>query len=44
VITFCALIGGWLGGKFVGTVKPANLRWMVVSIGTVVAIIYIVRG
>jgi uncharacterized membrane protein YfcA len=40
----CALIGGWLGGKLAGKIKPATLRWLVVSIGVTVAIIYLVRG
>ena len=44
VMAVCALIGGWLGGKLAGKVKPATLRWMVVTIGVVVAIIYLVRG
>jgi uncharacterized protein len=44
VMAACALIGGWLGGKLAGKVKPAMLRWMVVTIGVVVAIIYFVRG
>lgn len=44
VMAVCALLGGWLGGKLAGSVKPATLRWMVVTIGVVVAIIYIARG
>ncbi|PWH18543.1 MAG: sulfite exporter TauE/SafE family protein [Anaerolineae bacterium] len=44
VMSVCALLGGWLGGKLAGAVKPATLRWLVVSIGVVVAMIYIVRG
>ncbi|GAB4486084.1 MAG: sulfite exporter TauE/SafE family protein [Anaerolineales bacterium] len=44
VMAVCALLGGWLGGKLAGSVKPATLRWMVVTIGIVVAIIYIARG
>jgi uncharacterized membrane protein YfcA len=43
VMAVCALIGGWLGGKLAGRVKPATLRWMVVTIGVVVAVIYLVR-
>jgi uncharacterized protein len=38
-----ALIGGALGGRLAGKVKPAVLRWMVVGIGIVVAGIYLVR-
>ncbi len=44
VMAVCALLGGWLGGKLAGSVQPATLRWMVVTIGVVVAIIYIARG
>jgi hypothetical protein len=39
-----ALIGGALGGRLAGKIKPSTLRWMVVAIGVVVAIIYLVRG
>ncbi len=38
-----ALIGGVLGGRLAGRVKPSTLRWMVVSIGVIVAIIYFVK-
>jgi uncharacterized membrane protein YfcA len=38
-----ALIGGNLGGRLAGRIKPATLRWIVVSIGTVVGVIYLVR-
>ncbi len=36
-----ALIGGWLGGKLAGNIKPSTLRWTVVTIGAVVAFIYL---
>jgi uncharacterized membrane protein YfcA len=39
-----ALIGGVLGGRLASRVKPQTLRWVVVSIGIVVSIIYFVRG
>ncbi len=39
-----ALIGGALGGKLAGKVKPATLRWMVVTIGVIVGIIYLVKN
>jgi hypothetical protein len=39
-----ALTGGVIGGKLAGRVKPATLRWIVVTIGTLVAIIYLIRG
>jgi uncharacterized protein len=38
-----ALAGGALGGRLAGKVKPVVLRWVVVSIGIVVSIIYFVR-
>ncbi len=38
-----ALIGGALGGKLAGHVKPTTLRWIVVTIGVTVAIIYLLR-
>ena len=43
VMAVGALIGGTLGGKFAGRIKPATLRWTVVTIGVIVAIIYFVR-
>ena len=43
VMAVGALIGGSLGGRLAGRVKPATLRWTVVVIGVVVAIIYLVR-
>ena len=39
-----ALIGGTLGGRFASRVKPAILRWVVVSVGITVSTIYFVRG
>jgi uncharacterized membrane protein YfcA len=44
VMAVGALIGGVLGGRLAGKVKPSTLRWMVIGIGVVVAIIYFVRG
>jgi len=38
-----ALLGGSLGGRVAGRVKPATLRWIVVSIGFTVGVIYLVR-
>lgn len=38
-----ALIGGSLGGKLAGKIKPSILRWIVVTIGFIVAIIYFIR-
>ena len=39
-----ALLGGILGGKLAGRVKPATLRWVVVSAGVVISIVYFIRG
>ena len=44
VMAVGALIGGNLGGRLAGRVQPATLRWMIVTIGVVVAIIYFLRG
>jgi uncharacterized membrane protein YfcA len=38
-----ALIGGALGGRLAGYISPNVLRWTVVTIGLIVAIIYLVR-
>jgi uncharacterized protein len=38
-----ALIGGVLGGRLAGRIKPVTLRWTVVIIGVIVAIIYLMR-
>jgi hypothetical protein len=38
------LLGGTLGGRLAGRVMPSMLRWIVVSIGVIVSIIYFVRG
>ncbi len=38
-----ALLGGTLGGKLAGRIKPSALRWTVVTIGVIVAVIYFVR-
>ncbi len=43
VMAVGALLGGVLGGRLAGRIKPAHLRWIVVVIGVVVAVIYLVR-
>lgn len=43
VMAVGALIGGNLGGRLAGKIKPSTLRWTVVTIGIIVAIIYFVR-
>ena len=43
VMAVGALIGGVLGGKLAGRIQPSTLRWVVVTIGVIVAVIYLVR-
>lgn len=43
VMAVGALVGGALGGRLAGRIKPATLRWIVVVIGVVVALIYLMR-
>lgn len=38
-----ALVGGALGGRLAGRIKPVTLRWVVVVIGVLIALIYLVR-
>lgn len=40
VMAVCALAGGWIGGKLAGRIKAAQLRWVVVCIGTLVSLYY----
>jgi hypothetical protein len=44
LMAFGALLGGTLGGRLASRIKPATLRWIVVSIGFVVGMIYLVRS
>ena len=39
-----ALLGGALGGRLASKIKPATLRWIVVTIGFVVGTIYLARS
>lgn len=43
VMAVGALIGGSLGGRLAGRIKPATLRWVVVTIGVIVSVIYLLR-
>jgi len=38
-----ALAGGVLGGGVASRIKPIVLRWIVIAVGLIVAIIYFVR-
>jgi uncharacterized protein len=39
-----AILGGSIGGRFAGKVKPATLRTVVVTLAVVVAIVYLIKG
>ncbi|HUX40196.1 MAG TPA: sulfite exporter TauE/SafE family protein [Rectinemataceae bacterium] len=43
VMATAALAGGWLGGRFAGRLEPTVLRWTVVGIGLVVAVVYLIK-
>jgi hypothetical protein len=44
VMMIGALAGGAVGGKLAGRIKPATLRWIVVSIGFIIGTIYLFRS
>ncbi len=44
VMAVCALIGGAAGGRLAGRIKPTTLRYVVVSVGVIVAVLYFIRG
>jgi uncharacterized protein len=39
-----ALAGGAIGGRLAGRIKPATLRWVVITIGVIVGLVYLLRG
>jgi uncharacterized protein len=43
VMAVCALLGGTVGGKLAGKFKPVILRWVVVAIGLLVAVVYFLK-
>jgi uncharacterized membrane protein YfcA len=43
VMALAALAGGALGGKLASRIKPATLRWCVVTLGTLVGVAYLAR-
>ena len=43
VMAVGALIGGAIGGRLAGKIEPSTLRWIVVTIGVIVGVIYLVR-
>ncbi len=44
VMAVGAVAGGALGGRLAGRVRPATLRIVVVSVGTIVGLVYLARG
>jgi uncharacterized protein len=44
IMMVSALLGGVVGGKLAGRVKPATLRWLVVGIGVIISIVYFIKG
>ena len=38
-----ALAGGAIGGRLAGRIRAVTLRWIVVTIGVTVALIYLLR-
>lgn len=44
VMAVGALAGGALGGRLAGRIKPSTLRWIVVTLGVIIGIIYLIRG
>jgi uncharacterized membrane protein YfcA len=43
VMAVCALLGGTIGGRLAGKFKPFLLRWVIVTIGVIAAIIFFVK-
>jgi uncharacterized membrane protein YfcA len=43
VMAVGAIVGGVIGGRLAGSIKPAVLRGVVITIGVIVAVIYLVR-
>lgn len=43
IMGISALLGGAAGGKLAGKVSPSTLRWIVVSIGLIVSIIFFIQ-
>jgi len=43
VMAVSALLGGVAGGKLAGRINPALLRWIIVSIGLIVSVIFFIQ-
>jgi len=44
VMIFGSLLGGWVGGKLAGKMKPEILRWIVVTAGLIAAVAFFIKG
>ena len=44
VMAVGALAGGALGGKLANVIKPTTLRWIVVTIGVIISVIYFIKN
>jgi len=43
VMAVSALLGGVVGGRLAGRIRPSDLRWTIVAIGVVISIVYFIR-
>lgn len=43
VMAACAFVGGILGGRLAGRIKPDTLRWTIVTIGLILAVVFFLR-
>jgi hypothetical protein len=41
---FGSLIGGWIGGRLAGKMKPEILRWIVVVAGLIATMAFFIKG
>jgi uncharacterized membrane protein YfcA len=44
VMIFGSILGGWIGGKLAGRIKPELLRWIVVGAGLAATVIFFLKG
>ena len=43
IMAIGSILGGWVGGKLAGKIKPVTLRYVVVFVGVAVSIIYFIK-